>query len=537
MSVFTSALSGTCAGVDTWHYVSYDQLSQDLLPENKDFGLIFIETSWKASQLPYHKQKLALLLSNQRHFALEMQEAGYPVRYVFSENEYGEVLAELCEELGEITVTKPSELSLRRSIQPLVDTERLRVLEHKGWLTTTEDFIKGAGQNAPWRMDKFYRYIRKNYSIMLEDDGKPVGGKWSLDDENRLPWDGAVDLPETLSFEPDEITLEVIEMVEKKYGHHPGKIVADNLPASVEDANQLWDWAKASVMYYFGPYEDAMTQEHRTLFHTTMSSLVNLGRIMPRTLLNDALALDIPLNSKEGFVRQIIGWREFVHHVHELTDGFATDSTPVKARPAAGWEGEWPAAKITPNVLENSYGLPPTFWGEKSGMLCLDTAITDVVETGYAHHIPRLMVLANIGNLLGIHPRELTDWFWAMFTDAYDWVVEPNVLAMGTYAVGEVMTTKPYVSGTPYIKKMGDYCGDCSLHFKKSCPISDMYWNFLEENQDHFRGNHRMAMPMRTLAKRTQQAKDTAKEVTHYVRQQMTKGEILDPVILQSIKS
>ena len=214
----------------------------------------------------------------------------------------------------------------------------MRVLEHKGWLTTSEDFIKGAGANAPWRMDKFYRYIRKNYSIMLEDDGKPVGGKWSLDDENRLPWDGAVDLPETLRFEPDEITLEVIEMIEKKYGHHPGKIVAENLPASAEDAKRLWDWAKASVMYYFGPYEDAMTQEHRTLFHTTMSSLVNLGRIMPRTLLNDALALDIPLNSKEGFVRQIIGWREFVHHVHELTDGFATDSAPVKARPAA-WLG------------------------------------------------------------------------------------------------------------------------------------------------------------------------------------------------------
>ena len=153
-----------------------------------------------------------------------------------------------------------------------------------------------------------------------------------------MPWDGAVDLPETLRFEPDEITLEVIDMIEKKYGHHPGKIVAENLPASVEDAKRLWNWAKASVMYYFGPYEDAMTQEHRTLFHTTMSSLVNLGRIMPRTLLNDALALDIPLNSKEGFVRQIIGWREFVHHVHELTDGFATDSAPIKARPAA-WLG------------------------------------------------------------------------------------------------------------------------------------------------------------------------------------------------------
>ena len=434
----------------------------------------------EGKQLPYHKQKLALLLSNQRHFALEMQDSGYPIRYVFSEKEYGEVLGELCEEFGEITVTKPAELSLRRSLQPLVEAGRLRVLEHKGWLTTTEDFIKGAGQNAPWRMDKFYRYIRKNYSIMLED-GKPVGGKWSLDDENRLPWDGAVDLPETLTFEPDDITLEVIDMIEKKYGHHPGKIVAENLPASAEDAKRLWDWAKASVMYYFGPYEDAMTQEHRTLFHTTMSSLVNLGRIMPSTLLNDTLALDIPLNSKEGFVRQIIGWREFVHHVHELTDGFATDSAPVKARPAAGWEGNWPAAKITPNVLENSYGLD--FWGEKSGMLCLDTAITDVVETGYAHHIPRLMVLANIGNLLGIHPRELTDWFWAMFTDAYDWVVEPNVLAMGTYAVGEVMTTKPYVSGITS-RRWEITVEIVHSTSKKSCPISDMYWNFLEENQD-----------------------------------------------------
>ena len=136
-----------------------------------------------------------------------MQEAGYPVRYVFSKKEYGEVLAELCDELGGITVTKPAELSLRRSIQPLVEAGHLTVLEHKGWLTTTEDFIKGAGENAPWRMDKFYRYIRKNYSIMLEDDGKPVGGKWSLDDENRLPWDGAVDIPETLRFAPDEITL------------------------------------------------------------------------------------------------------------------------------------------------------------------------------------------------------------------------------------------------------------------------------------------------------------------------------------------
>ena len=147
------------------------------------------------------------------------------------------------------------------------------------------------------------------------------------------------------------------------------------------------------------------------------------------------------------------------------------------------------------------------------------------------------MVLANIGNLLGVNPRELTDWFWAMFTDAYDWVVEPNVLAMGTYAVGGLMTTKPYVSGTPYIKKMGDYCGDCSLHFKKSCPISDMYWNFLEDNKNLFEGNVRLAMPLRTLAKKSADAKQLSLEVTTYVRETLAKGERLDPSILESIKS
>ena len=539
MSAFASSLLDIPGGVERWHFVAYDQLNQELLPEveAKSLGLIFIETAWKAKQLPYHKQKLALQLSNQRHFALEMQQLGHPIRYIFSEEEYSVILADIGKEYPIITVTKPAELTLRKSISNLVSKGKVKVLEHKGWLTTSEDFISSVGDSPPWRMDKFYRHIRKNRGIMLDGDGKPVGGSWSLDDQNRLPWDGAVELPSNPEFKPDKITTEVIQMIEEKYSHHPGKIVPSNLPSSVADAEQLWKWAKSSVMHWFGPYEDAMTQEHKTLFHTTVSSLLNLNRLMPKTLLDDALKLEIPLNSKEGFVRQIIGWREFVRHVHELTDGFEIETQEIPSRNGAGWEGEWSKSRITPNVLENNVALPPTYWGEKSGMLCLDTAVSDVVETGYAHHIPRLMVLANIGNLLGINPRELTDWFWAMFTDAYDWVVEPNVLAMGTYAVGDVMTTKPYVSGTPYIKKMGDYCGDCSLHFKKSCPISDMYWNFLEENQTHFTKNHRMAMPMRTLAKRSQQAKNTAREVTEYVRTQMSQGMQLDPEILEGIKA
>ena len=539
MSAFNSAIQAVSNDVENWHFIAYDQLHQELIPDSGKplLGLIFIETTWKANQLPYHKQKLALLLSNQRHFALEMQSLGYPIKYIFSNQDYGPILEKISQEIGQITVTKPAELTLRKPLEELQKSGKVAFLEHKGWLTTSEEFLSIMGDKPPWRMDKFYRNIRKNRNIMLDKNSKPLGGAWSLDEQNRLPWDNAVELPQNPKFEPDEITLEVIEMVNSKFSHHPGKINANNLPASNQDALILWNWAKSSLMYWFGPYEDAMTKHHKTLFHTTISSLLNLNRILAKDLLEDTIGLEIPLNSKEGFIRQIIGWREFVRHVHEQTNGFEVDHQSIQSRSGAGWEGDWNHSRITPNVLENSVSLPPTYWGEESGMLCLDTAVLDVVETGYTHHIPRLMVLANIGNLLGVNPRELTDWFWAMFTDAYDWVVEPNVLAMGTYAVGDIMTTKPYISGTPYIKKMGDYCGDCSLHFKKSCPISDMYWNFLEENKFHFNNNHRMAMPMRTLAKRTQQAKDSASEVTEYVRLQMGKGLKLDPMVLESIKS
>ncbi len=540
MSRFLKALVKVASKVENWHFVAYDQLNQELLPEfnsASSLGLVFVETSWKANRIPYHKQKLALLLSNQRHFALEMQALGHPIKYLFSDKDYAEVLNLFFNQYGPFSATMPAELTLRRSLEPLEVSGALTYQEHKGWLTTREDFLSSVGSKPPWRMDKFYRNIRKSRSILLDENAKPLGGSWSLDDQNRLPWDGAVELPSAPVFNPDEVTKEVIAMIEEKFSHHPGEIVSMNLPASKKEAEHLWNWAKSTVMHWFGPYEDAMTLQHKTLFHTTFSSLLNLNRLLPTHLLSDTLELDIPLNSKEGFVRQIIGWREFVHHVHEVTNGFEVESQSIKSRSGAGWEGDWASSRTTPNVLEQTIGLPPAYWGEKSGMLCLDNAVSDVVETGYTHHIPRLMVLANIGNLLGINPRELTDWFWAMFTDAYDWVVEPNVLAMGTYAVGDVMTTKPYISGTPYIKKMGDYCGDCSLHFKKSCPLSDMYWNFLEENQEHFSNNHRMSMPMRALAKRQQETKDKSKAVTAYVRKQLSQGQKLDSRELEELKS
>ena len=544
MGVFTESLVHSYEEPAEWHFVAYDQLNSELLPSHsipEHLGLIFVETTWKPKQIPYHKQKLVLLLSNMRNFALEMQAKGHPVMYLQSESDYSTTLMPVAQEKGLITATYPAELQLRNDLENLGDHGLIHFIDHKGWLTTQAEFVEAIGDSPPWRMDRYYQKIRKNHGILLTDDGKPLGGKWSLDAENRLTWDRAVPLPNPINFVINEITREVIAMVNSEFSHHPGQIDESNLPTTGEDAQALWDWAKQEVMEYFGPYEDAMTSEHLTLFHTTISSLMNLHRLMPKQILDEALELDIRLNSKEGFVRQIIGWREFVRHVHDLTNGFEdlANSTNIQARPGAGWDinSSWADAKPSPNILGADYPLPPSFWGGETGMLCLDSAIKQVNETGYTHHVPRLMVLANIATLLGVNSREITDWFWAMFTDAYEWVVEPNVLAMGTYSVGEVMTTKPYVCGTPYIKKMGDYCNDCNLHFKKSCPISEMYWNFLNENKEKFEGNHRMMMPMRNLAKKTEIINQTNKNITEYVRKTLEKGRKIQHSELLRLKN
>ena len=220
---------------------------------------------------------------------------------------------------------------------------------------------------------------------------------------------------------------------------------------------------------------------------------------MPREAIDDALSSELPLASKEGFVRQILGWREFVRHVHETSDGFRATPGSPKAASDGG---------ASPNALDATLPLPAAYWpGAPSGLHCLDTVVSDVWREGYSHHITRLMILANLGTLLGVSPRELSDWFWAAYTDAYDWVVEPNVLGMGTYATGPVMTTKPYVSGAAYIAKMSDYCKSCRFDPKKNCPVTPMYWAFLERNEPRLRDNARVMVPLAAMRKRAVEAK------------------------------
>ena len=535
-------------GSRRWLFVPYDQLSGDLGPlagESPDsLGIVLLESSQKAARRPYHRQKLALVLANQRHFALEQAARGVAVRYEATPLPYAEALAPIANELGPLRLMEPAERELRTELAPLAQEGVLEIVPHEGWMTTAEQFRGSFAKGPPWRMDSFYRRVRRDSGVLME--GKdPVGGKYSFDADNRKPWKGKPAAPEPPRFEPDDVTREVADLIERRFDRHPGRLDLESLPATRADAEALREWALDSCLEHFGPYEDAMSAQSRSLFHTRVSAVLNLHRLLPKDLVERAAARDAPLASREGFVRQILGWREFMRHVHRETDGFRKlpgGNPEVGSKPGDGgwsaWSGNTWALGVRqpsgtggaePNELAADTPLPPAYWGEASGLACLDTVVEQVWDEAYTHHIPRLMVLANLGSLLGINPRELTDWFWVAFADAYDWVVEPNVLGMGSYAVGGLFTTKPYVSGANYIHKMSDYCKDCRFDPKADCPITRLYWSFLDRNRARFEANPRMGLVLRNLERRAASERAEDRRIYEDVRATLGRGERLRP--------
>lgn len=530
-----------------WVYAPYDQLSDSIGPlaetPPNELGIILIESSWKAARRPYHKQKLALILANMRHFALEQAARGVAVDYISTDKPYDEALREAADRRGSVLVQEPAERELRHLLAPLVLEGLLAQVPHGGWMTTRDDFSASISSRKTWRMDAFYRVVRNRTGILMKG-GKPEGGKYSFDPENRLSWKGEPVAPEPQRFTPDAVTEEVIAFVENKFAAHPGRIDPNNLPASRGDAESAWEWAKANCLAHFGPFEDAMSLQSQSLFHTKISHLLNICRLLPKQVVEDVENMKIPLPCREGFIRQVMGWREFVRHVHVETDGFRNirgKTITSSSSPGDGGFGDWEEKEWSPSEsekldggarpdhLEQGVPVPAAYWGQESGLLCLDQVVREVWDSAYGHHITRLMVLSNLAALLDLDPRALTDWFWVAYTDAYDWVVEPNVLGMGTFATGELMTTKPYVSGTPYINKMSDYCPTCSFHPKKNCPVSNLYWAYLERHKEKFGGIFRLNMPLRTLSKRSPEKKRQDKQIFEWISDSLANGKALSP--------
>jgi deoxyribodipyrimidine photolyase-related protein len=543
-----------------WLYVPYDQVTDAIGPLSKEdpreLGIVLVENPWKARRRPYHRQKIALIIANLRHFALEQAARGVAVCHVVTPaKRYASALLPLARELGPIRMMRPAERELRVDLAPLIKSGLIVEIPHEGWMTTLDQFRRSRTRGTPiWKMDSFYRLVRQETGILMEQ-GKPVGGKFSYDAENRRPWKGTPALPTPITFEEDEIKTEVAEMIDRHFSDHPGSLDLKSLPVTQRDADNLWAWAKSEAIPSFGPFEDAMSRSSNSLFHTRLSSLMNIGRLLPADLVRQAAGLPIDLPSKEGFIRQILGWREFVHHVHEETDGFRQNPIPSSPRwPArlqpgdAGyrhWSGRaWPTSiekeidgGAEPTFLGTGSPIPPAYWGKESGLACLDQVVKDVWREGYSHHITRLMVLANIAALLDFSARELTDWFWVAYTDAYDWVVEPNVLAMGTFSVGPVMTTKPYVSGSAYIDRMSDYCSACAFDPKKTCPITRLYWSYLLRHRDRLRSNPRLSLPLASAEKRSSQDQSRDEKVFLLVQETLARGDKLSPGHFVAVES
>ncbi len=529
-----------------WVFAAPDQITDKLGPLSdspvEDCGLIMVEAHESFARRPYHRQKLALVIANMRHFALEQSRLGRKVIYLINDRPVASTLAKSARELGPLIMMEAAELELRNELSELIESGTLCVMPHEGWLTTINDLEDSHNDQDVWRMDRFYRHVRQRTGILMKDR-KPIGGKYSHDGDNRSFWDGKPEAPELPQFKPDEITTAVFDLVEDKFARHPGEISKSFTPATVDDAETLWQWCLDNCMKSFGPYEDAMSTLSSGIFHTRISSLLNLHRLLPARVVSDVEKLDIPINSKEGFIRQILGWREFVNLIHKSTNGFRELNTaPVKVmdKPGDGgyalwadekWREEFSAKAVdggaTPGYFQARSPLPPAYWGKESGLKCLDSVVADVWKEAYSHHITRLMVLSNIATLLDINPRELTDWFWIAYSDAWDWVVEPNVLAMGTHSTGDIMTTKPYISGANYINKMSNFCKQCRFNPAKNCPVTNLYWAFLNRHQEKLDETRRMFMPLNSLKKRSDAKKIEDKNIFEIVRTKLLRGERL----------
>lgn len=489
--------------IQNWVFVLYDQIStfNPLITDPSKTCLIFIETSWKPNQRPYHKQKLILLLSAQRHFAMERGAEGFSILYQFEEGGYPSGLQSLWEkyrfplvrslEFQEREVQKEFEewqskdLKIQYELNPL-------------FLSQFSEFRNIFPEGKKRLQETFYRAMRKKFGILMDDRGNPEGGKWNYDLANRSNWKKGDPQPMVPPWSsPDLLTKEVMDLIEEKYPNSYGSAESFGWPVTRTQALNWLDHFLDNSLEYFGKYEDAMDLEEPYLFHSLLSPMIHLGLLHPKEVLDKALKKykepksKIPLESLEGFVRQILGWREFMRHIFtENADQYSKF-----------------------NFFAHKKKLPEFFWDYSSGMRCIDSTIESVWRRGYSHHISRLMVLSNFANLYEISPQALNEWFWFAYVDAFEWVVKPNVIGMGTYADGGKTSTKPYIASANYIKKMApSYCKNCKykpdqILEETACPFNSLYWDFVGRNESYYASQGRPDYSLNHWRKFTQEKK------------------------------
>jgi len=480
-----------------------DQLHEDhpalIRADHKTDRVLFIESRRRSEQVRYHQLKLVLIFSAMRHRAEALRKQGWKVDYIELTGSFADGLQQYVSKHRPqaILVQEPSQHNFRQAL-PALSRQLgvpIEVLPTNQFLVPESEFRAWAGESKRLLMENHYRRVRKKLGILIEPKGEPTGGAWNFDSANRKTYASLAKSQITMHAAPhampDQITRDVIGLVEREFPHHPGNANRFWLAVTREEALIWLHTFVNQRLSHFGPWQDVMAQVEPTLFHSVLSPLLNIGLLKPKECLDAAITAYhsglAPLASVEGFVRQIIGWREFINGVY--------------------WHRMPGYDKL--NELEAHRDLPPWAYTAETEMNCLRQVIRQVVETGYNHHIQRLMVLGNFFLLAGIAPSAVLRWFTEMYVDAHDWVMAANVIGMILHADGGYMATKPYAAGGAYIQKMSNYCRSCRYKPDQrtgpdACPFNFLYWNFYATHQERFAKNPRVGMMIETWQKKSE---------------------------------
>lgn len=480
------------------------------------------EVAEESTHVWTHKQRIVLFLSAMRHFAAELEEREIKVDYHQLDEGFeslGDGLKDTLKSMkpDKAVMVEPGEWRVRDELESVcrkADVE-LEIRTDRHFFSTIAEFRDHAEGRKELRMEYFYRQMRKDHGILM-DDGKPAGGDWNFDKENRKSFgkEGPKNVPIYRASKPDEITSEVMELVEQRFGDHPGSL--DRFLWSVTRAQ-----AKRSLKRFiddilpdFGDHQDALWTDEPFLFHSLISSSLNLKLLDPREVVEAAEQAyrdgKAPIAAVEGFIRQILGWREYVRGVYwmHMPD------------------------YLERNALEADQDLPDFFWTGDTLLPCLKQTIGQTLEFGYAHHIQRLMVTGLYSLLLGVRPKALHEWYLAIYVDAVEWVELPNTLGMSQYGDGGVMASKPYCASGKYIDRMSNYCKGCPCKpgeatGEKACPFTTLYWDFLMRNEDKLSGNHRMGMQLRNLKRLSDDRRDAIRDRADEIRKDPSCGKLV----------
>ena len=481
------------ATMKTLRLILGDQLSHDissLKDCNKTEDIILMCEVWnEATYVKHHKKKIAFLFSAMRHFAKELKESGYKILYTKLEDDQniGFFKSEIARALKQqkvehIVVTHPGEYRVLEDIKGWATNFKISVeiRTDDRFLCSPEEFALWAKGRKQLRMEYFYREMRKKYNVLMKDN-EPMGGEWNYDSKNRKPPKDDLLIPEPYCNGIDEITREVMSLVTERFPDHFGDLEPFYFAVTRQQALQTLNSFIEQRLPNFGDYQDAMIEGEPWMYHAHISFYLNCGLLLPLECVKAAEKAyqqgKAPLNAVEGFIRQIIGWREYVRGIYWL-------EMPEYAQK---------------NFFGAKHNLPNFYWTADTKMNCLHQCVLETQKNAYAHHIQRLMVLGNFSLIAGIDPVQVNEWFLSVYADAYEWVELPNVSGMTLFADGGYLASKPYAAGGSYINKMSDYCKNCNYKVTKkngedACPFNYLYWDFLIRNRDKLESNHRIGM-------------------------------------------